>query len=249
MIVKALRTPIIHKNDDFFGILAAALPETLPEKTILAVTSKILALCEGSVVPKVTGDRQEKKTLVMQEAEAYIPATQSKYDVILTIKGQVLAVNAGIDESNADGSYVLWPRDSYAAAEEIWQWMREKYGLKECGVIVTDSRTIPLKWGTIGTCLGHCGFLALCNRIGDKDLFGHTMQMTQVNVAEALSVSSVLLMGEVAESTPLALITEAPQVVFQDRSPSPEERAALIIEPEDDVYAPLITAATWKKNS
>lgn len=249
MIVKALQTPIIHTHDDFFAILAAALPETLPEKTILAVTSKILALCEGSVAPRTTGDRQEKQALVMQEAEAYIPATQSKYDVILTIKGQVLAVNAGIDESNADGAYVLWPRDSYATAEEIWRWMRGKYGLKDCGVIVTDSRTIPLKWGTIGTCLGHCGFLALCNRIGDKDLFGHTMQMTQVNVAEALSVSSVLLMGEVDESTPLALITDAPQVVFQESPPSAEERAALIIEPKDDVYAPLITAANWKKNT
>lgn len=247
MKVRAYQTPVIHIHDDFFAVLEAALPATLPENTVLAITSKIIALCEGAVAERTLATKEEKYALVQQEADAYIAPTASKYGVILTIKDHVLAVSAGIDESNADGAYVLLPRDSYAVAEKVWHWMREKYQLKHCGVIVTDSRTIPLKWGTIGTCLAHCGFSALTNRIGENDLFGHTMQMTQVNVAEALAVSAVLLMGEVAESTPLATITDAPQIVYQDHPPSAVEKEALVIAPEDDVYGPIITAADWKK--
>lgn len=247
MKVRAYQTPVIHIHDDLFSILESALPAALPENTVLAITSKIIALCEGAVAERVLASKEEKYALVRQEADAYIDPHASKYGVMLTIKDHVLAVSAGIDESNADGAYVLLPRDSYAVAEKVWYWMREKYQLKHCGVIITDSRTMPLKWGTIGTCLAHCGFSALINRIGEKDLFGHIMQMTQVNAAEALAVSAVLIMGEVAESTPLATITNAPQIVYQDHPPSLAEKEALLIAPEDDVYAPIITAAKWRK--
>lgn len=245
MKVTPIKTPIVHAHDNLITVIAAALPPIVAEGTILAITSKIIALCEGAVVAKKSGSREEKHALVMQEAERYVPPQNSKYDVILTIKEQVLAVNAGIDESNADGRYVLWPQDSYATAQMVWEWMRTTYVVKNCGVIVTDSRTIPLKWGTIGTCLAHCGFQALNNRIGEKDLFGHEMQMTQVNVAEAVAVSAVFEMGEVAESTPLALITDVSAVVFTQTPPTEDEKKSLVIAPEDDVYAPVLMSAPW----
>ncbi len=245
MKVTPIKTPIVHAHDSLIALLADALPDSLPERCILAVTSKIIALCEGSVVPKEANTKDEKYALVMREAERYVPPSNSKYGVLLTIKDQVLAVNAGIDESNGDGMYVLWPHDSYGAAQAVWEWLRETYSLKQCGVIVTDSRTIPLKWGTIGTCLAHCGFKALNNKIGEKDLFGHEMQMTQVNVAEALAISAVFEMGEVAEATPLAVIEDASTVVFTTTPPTEEEKRSLVIAPEDDVYAPVLMSAPW----
>ncbi len=243
----ALSTPVVHANADLFALLKSALPATLPEGTLLAITSKIVALAEGSVAEKKTGGRVEKHRLVMQEADAYIPAQYSQYGVMLTIKDSVLAVNAGIDESNADGTYVLWPKDSFAVAEKVWEWLKTEYGLRQRGVIITDSKTIPLRWGTIGTCLAYCGFKPLINKIGEKDLFGHEMQMTQVNVAEALAVTAVVLMGEVAESTPLALLHDIPQVVFTTEPPTEAEKESLCISLEDDVYSPLLTSAPWKK--
>ena len=109
--------------------------------------------------------------------------------------------------------------------------------------------SFPLKWGTIGTCLSHCGFATVNNMIGEKDLFGREMQMTQVNVAEALAVAAVLEMGEVAEAQPLCLITDATMTKFETEPPTPSEIRKLSIDIEDDMYAPLLTAVNWKRNN
>lgn len=252
MKTTAIKTAIVHAHDNLEQILRDAIIgsiKTIPENSVLAVTSKIVALCEGSVKPKVTGDKQEKHAVVASDCEFYTEPSSSRYDVMLTIKNSMLAVNAGLDESNADNQYVLLPRDSYAAAAKIWQFLRSEYGVKNVGVLITDSKTFPLKWGTMGTALGHCGFAGLHNRIGEKDLFGHEMVMTQVNVAEALAAASVLAMGEVAEQTPLCLVEDIPQIVFQDAPLSPEEIQNLHIAIEDDVFAPILTKADWRKGS
>jgi dihydrofolate synthase / folylpolyglutamate synthase len=63
--------------------------------------------------------------------------------------------NAEIDESNGDGKFILLPRDSYESAYTLWEILREKYKLKDLGIIITDSRTIPFRNGTTGVSLGH----------------------------------------------------------------------------------------------
>ena len=247
MKLTPIKTPIVHAHDDLFKIITSSIP-TIEEYSVLAVTSKIIALCEGNISPVVTGSREEKHAIVREEADAYIDASNSKYDVMLAIKDQVLAVNAGVDMSNADNQYVRLPKESYKSSAGLWQSVKTHYGIKNLGILITDSKTIPLKWGTIGTALAHCGFKGVRNRIGERDLFGYEMQMTQVNIAEALAVSAVLSMGEVAEQQPLCLIEDIPQIEFQDQPPTPEEIKALEISIEDDVYAPILQSAPWKRN-
>ena len=247
MRITPIKTPIVHTNDDLYALLNAALPPQLAERTVVVVTSKIVALCEGAVRPKHGEDRAEKWEHVKQEAEWYIDPHSSKYELMLTIKNQILAVNAGIDESNADHQYVLFPHRPYESARLIWEFLKKKYGLQQVGVLITDSRTFPLKWGQIGTCLAYCGFQPINNKIGQKDLFDHELKMTQVNVAEALAVASVLEMGEAAESQPLAVIEDIGMVEFSDVAPTATAIAALAIAPEDDAYAPILTRAEWLK--
>jgi F420-0:gamma-glutamyl ligase len=95
--------------------------------------------------------------------------------------------------------------------------------------------------------LAHSGFEALNDYRNTPDIFGRIMQVTQANIAEALAASSVVVMGEGAEQTPLAIINDVPFVHFQDRNPSKEELEALTISIEEDIYAPLLTSVTWKK--
>ncbi len=248
MHITPLKTPIVQPHDELWPILRAGLPKSLVERTIVVVTSKIVGLCEGRVVPKKDGSKEEKRHLVEQEAEYYVdPRTsKSKYDIMLTMKHAILAVNAGIDESNVHDQYVLFPSDPMASAQKIWQFLRSEYNLEEVGVLITDSRTMPLKWGQMGTSLAYCGFSPLNDNRGLPDLFGRELVMTQVNVAESLAVAAVLEMGEAAESTPLALITEVPMVQFLTRPPTAEDVAALVIAPDDDVYAPVVMAAAWQ---
>lgn len=246
MNITAIKTRIVHKGDNLEEILNESLP-TLIEESVLVVTSKIVALSENAVVEKNLGTKEEKWELVKQQAELYTDPNDSPYQLMLTIKDQILAVNSGVDESNAEGDYVLLPQEPYKSAEKIWQFARQKYNLKHLGVVITDSRTFPLKWGIIGTCLAHCGFKALNNRIGEPDLFGHQMQMTQENITEALAVAANLVMGEVAEAQPLAIIENVPMVQFQEASPSAEELQQLKISLQDDAYSPILKTAAWFK--
>jgi F420-0:gamma-glutamyl ligase len=246
MKVTPIKTPIVHLGDDLEKIITENI-SYLPEKSVLVVTGKIISLSERAIAEKITGTKDEKWALVRQEAEFYTEATDSEYQLMLTVKDQILAVNAGIDESNADGTYVLFPKKPYESAARIWTFLREQYKISEVGVLIIDSRTFPLKWGIIGTSLAHCGFKALNNKIGELDLFGKEMQMTQENMTEGLAVAANVVMGEVAESQPFALIEDVPMVQFQDHSPTQAELQELKITLTDDAYAPILLKADWKK--
>jgi putative folate metabolism gamma-glutamate ligase len=245
MQIISYRTPIVRPQDDLFELLDSQLPQ-LSESTVVAVTSKIIGLCEGRVRAKTTEDKREKHALVRQEADYYLDPQQSKYDLMLTVKNNILAVNAGIDESNADGQYVYWPADPQAAANAIWTWLRDKRQVNQVGVIITDSKTTPLLWGVTGVAIAHAGFKALHDLIGQPDLFGRLLKMEKVNVAQGLATAAVLVMGEAAEQTPLATITDIPGIEWQDRIPTGEELAALRIELADDAYAPILEKAHWQ---
>ena len=251
MKVTAYKTPLIKKNDNLFEVIAHAIP-TLPERSIVVVSSKIIATCEDRFVPKQAGldreaQRAEKHDLVRQEADLFTDPHSSKYDLMLTIKRNWMFVNAGLDESNADDHYLLWPRNPQQAANDIWQFLRSHYGVSEVGVTISDSSSMPLNWGVIGRGIAHCGFEALKSYIGKPDLYGRPMKMEQVNITQAVTVAGVLEMGEGSEQTPLAVVEEIRDVVFQDRVPTNQELADLHIELEDDAYAPILTKADWKK--
>lgn len=246
MKVTPIKTQIVHAGDELIKVLDAALPKSLPERSVLVVTSKIVALCENAVA-QIIGGRTEKHDLVRKEAEYYIDPTNSKYDLMVTVRDGLVAVNAGIDESNADGQYVLFPDNPYGTAAHIWNYLRKKFSIKEVGVLITDSKTIPLKWGTVGTALAHCGFEALNDKRGELDLFGHEMMMTQVNTAEALAAAAVITMGEVSESQPLAIIEDIPMIKFMDHELTTKEIEDLQIDLDDDVFSPILKAADWKK--
>ncbi|MDA1079226.1 MAG: coenzyme F420-0:L-glutamate ligase [bacterium] len=241
----AYKTEIVHPNDDLLQHIFSAIPQ-IPEQSVLCITSKIAALCEGSVIPIKEGTRAEKHAVVAREADYYLPPDASQYNLMLTIKHQVLAVNAGVDESNVSGVYALLPKDPYGLAVQIWKALKQHYKITELGVVITDSRTIPLKWGSVGTALGHCGFVAINSHIGEKDLLGRELKMTTVNVAESLAEVATFEMGESAERQPLAIVTEVPRIVFQAAPPTAAEIQALYISRDDDVYAPILSAVTWQ---
>jgi len=256
MQVLPLKTPIIQPKQALRPIIKAAIkaqfPSGLPERSVVVVTSKIIAYEQGRLVPKESGldleaERAVKHQLVRQESDWYLEPQLSKYDLMMTITDATLTVNAGIDESNAAEHYVLWPKDLHAEASKIWTNLREDFDVQEVGVIITDSRSIPLRWGVVGMALASCGFAPLNNHIGDQDLFGREIEMVQVNVAEALAVAAVLEMGEVAEQSPLAVVTEAKMLKFMDRPPTEAEIAKLKIAPADDMYGPLLSSVDWQK--
>ncbi|MHB0877079.1 MAG: coenzyme F420-0:L-glutamate ligase [Anaerolineae bacterium] len=244
MRVESIRTHAITTADhDLLAILDAYVPP-VADGGVLAITSKIVAICEGRVVP---AHAAEKQALVEQEAEWFLPQTSSRYNVSLTLKRDLLIAAAGIDASNAGGHYVLWPSDPQGAANSARAHLARRLGLHRFGVIITDSKTTPLRWGVTGAAIAHSGFQAVNDLIGEPDIFGRPLEMTRVHVADGLAGAAVLVMGEAAEQTPLAVITDVPFVCFQDRDPTVEELERLRIEPADDLYAPLLQAVPWRR--
>ena len=247
MKVSSIKTHKITQQDtDILAILDKYLP-VLREGTVVVVTSKIVSICEGRIVnnPEAGG----KERLVVKEAEYFLPSQESKYDVFLTIKDGLLMPTAGIDESNIDGDYVLLPKHSQASANRIREHLAKKFSLKNLGVIITDSKTTPWRWGTTGVALSHSGFAALRDYRGKPDLFGRIMKMTQANNMDALAVAAVAVMGEGKEQTPLAVIEDLPFITFQHRNPTKKELKDLRIDMKDDLYAPLLKSVKWIKGN
>lgn len=244
MYVTAIRTKPVHPGDSLTRLLDEFVPH-LVERSVLAITSKIVSLCEGAVV-KNDGS-VDKHVLIKQEADGYLdlPLSQT-YGVAITIKNHLLVANAGIDESNGNGYFILWPRNPFRSAATIWKYLRKMNHLNYLGIIITDSHVIPLQWGTRGRTLAWCGMEPLKNYIGTPDIFGINLHATKANIVDGLASAAVTVMGEGNEQTPLAAITDVPFVSFTDHPPTKEEIASLTINPADDIYAPILTSVRWK---
>jgi Uncharacterized conserved protein len=111
----------------------------------------------------------------------------------------------------------------------------EHYGIKTLGVLITDSRTVPLRSGTTGISLGYAGFEGLRDYRGLPDIYDRPFKVSQTNVADGLAAAAVFIMGEGSERQPLATVTDA-RVVFTDRAIKKEE---IQIPLEDDLYLPF----------
>jgi len=240
MKTHAIKTHLIQLDESLPALLDRYLPP-LEENSIVVVTSKIVSLSEGRTIQKKIG----KETLIKQEADAYLDEP-NPHGVLLTIKNGILIPNAGIDESNANGVYILYPKDSHLSARKIWEHLRTQHRLRHLGVLITDSHTSPMRWGVTGIALAWCGFAPLNNYIGTPDCFGRHLHFTKANVVDALAASAVFAMGEGNEQTPLALITELEKVTFVESAPTQEEIESLKIPMQEDLYGPLLMKGDWK---
>jgi dihydrofolate synthase / folylpolyglutamate synthase len=218
----------------------------IQEKSVLAITSKILSLSQNRVIP--INAVPDKHSLIQEEADYYLEGDYVKqYGVCLTIKNGILIPTAGIDESNANAHYILYPIQIEAAISDIWHALRAHYQIQDLGILLTDSHTTPLRRGVTGIALGWCGFKPLYNYIGTPDIHGRLLAVTQLNLVDSLASAAVCVMGEGNEQTPLVLITEIDKLVFQNAPPTDAELQSVVIPLEEDLYAPLLNSVAWIK--
>lgn len=245
MLVTPIKTHKITLDDQSINnILDQYIPE-LQEKSIVAIASKIVAICERRVVEP--NSSVDKNTIAKREAEYYLPREYNQYGFMITINHNILIASAGVDESNGNGNIILWPANPQQSANNIREYLCEKFNIKYVGVVITDSRTSPLRWGVTGVALAHSGFAGIYSYIGKPDIFGRLMQAEKTNVADTMATSAVAVMGEGDEQQPIATIQDIPFVEFQDRNPTQEELDGSKISIGDDVFSSLLTAVKWEK--
>lgn len=229
MRVRGVRTRIFKESEDVVAFVKSHIPK-LRENSVLAITSKIVALSEGR-----TASSRDKEKLIKKESTW---ALRTHKEWWWTEKDGMLLVNAGIDDSNAKGKLVLLPRDSFKIARNLQMRLRKLYRIRKLGIVITDSRISPMRAGVTGLALGYAGFRGVRDYRGKRDLFGRKLKVTMTDIADSLATVATLVMGEGAERRPLAIIEDAP-VEFVERV----NRKEVQVSAKDDMYAPLFKRA------
>jgi coenzyme F420-0:L-glutamate ligase len=220
---------------------------------IMAITSKAIAVSEGRIaeLSKIAASKKAQNLsekyhvlpeiceLIIREADTIIGGIDG---VILTLKGNTLIANAGIDKKNAGlGNVVLHPEDPSRAAEQIRNEFLNTEG-KRIGVIITDSRTQPLRVGTIGLALAVSGFDPIVDERGKPDLFGRPLQVTKRALADELASAAEILMGETDERVPVVLVKNSP-ITLTDFTPS---LSTLFVPPDICFYTKILSRLNRK---
>lgn len=244
MLATAIKTHKIQVGESLTAILDLYLPP-LEEEDIIVITSKVVSLCEGRVISKSS---VRKDVLIYEEADAIASTPHRPYDVYLTIKNNLIIPSAGIDESNSQDNYILYPKNVQETACHVWEHIQKKHHLKHFGVMITDSHTTPLRRGVTGVALGWYGFNPLYSYVDKPDIYGHPLKFTYLNLIDALASTATLVMGEGDEQTPLAYLKNVPKIDFytQPSLQKSQEIVSVSIPLEDDLYAPLLTCVPWE---
>lgn len=197
-------------QDDLFEVLAESLP-TLNERDVVLISSKVVAIHEGSCMPIHETDKQ---ALVDSESELSIP--REYWGTPLTVKHSAFIGTAGIDESNADGHFVLLPKAPFKSAKLIHDFLLKRSGLTELGVVIVDSHSTPMRRGATGISIGWWGFMPTINHVGEEDLFGRELKLEVTNLVDGLAAGANVVMGETSECQPVVIARGVPNLTFTD---------------------------------
>lgn len=236
--IKVRTRKILPPKDNLYAVFEESLPR-LKEGDVVVITSKVVAIHQGRSV--LISEKVSKKNLIKQEAERLMPRYEiNGHGYTLTIKNYTLIASAGIDESNANGHYILWPKHPEKAAREICLNLKKKFRLKKLAVIITDSHITPLHLGTTGIAIGFFGLVPLRDYRKKPDIFGRSLKVTRSNLVDGLAAAAVLCMGEGKEQTPIVIIRNCAEIKFTNK----ETFKNLVISPEEDLYFPLLKKFT-----
>ena len=189
---------------------------------VLAVSSKYLAGAQGRVVdlegvrtyPGAGGIAKRYRMpekfaeVVRRESDAVLGGIVGF--VMSAIDG-ILAPNAGIDRSNSGGGggrVILYPSDPYRDAEGLRRKIFLRFSVN-AGVIITDSRLMPARAGTVGVAIACAGMEPVKDMRAQRDTAGNPLKVTVQATADGLAAAANHGMGEGAESRPYVLIKKS----------------------------------------
>ena len=217
--------PEIRPGDALAPLIVGALAENgsaLGSDSIVVVAQKIVSKSEGrfawldEVIPSdkarelagITGKDARLVELTLSESTRVLRAVPG----VLIVRhrlGYVMA-NAGIDMSNVPGEAgreraLLLPLDPDASAAALREALRLATG-QAVGVIVSDSFGRPWRNGVTGVALGTAGIPSLHSLIGQPDLFGRPLRVSEIAVADELAAGASLVMGQADEGCPVVQV-------------------------------------------
>jgi coenzyme F420-0:L-glutamate ligase/coenzyme F420-1:gamma-L-glutamate ligase len=223
-LIPLMGLPMVEPGDDIARLIADCISAnglSLVEGDVLVIAQKIISKAEGryalldevEVSPRARDLAEQAHKdprlvqLILDESSAVL---RVRPGVIIAEhrNGYVLA-NAGIDRSNIHSDpdtprVLLLPRDPDASARRISSALAAG-GCIPPQVIINDSLGRAWRNGTVGVAIGTAGLEPLFCQIGDRDLFGNLLEVTEPAVADELAAAASLVMGQAAEGCPVVL--------------------------------------------
>lgn len=207
--------PLIQSGDDLPSIICEKIQ--LQDRDIVIIASTIVAKAEGEIFRLEDVEvREEAFEIANRDGKdaRFVQAILSRSKEVLVEKPFMLVttltghtcVNAGVDESNIEDGFLLYPpRNPDLSASRLGKRLEELSG-KRLSVIVTDTNGRAFKIGQTGVAIGIHKIKPIKRWIGEKDLFGKVLEITEEAVADELAGAANLLMGEGAGGIPVVVI-------------------------------------------
>jgi coenzyme F420-0:L-glutamate ligase/coenzyme F420-1:gamma-L-glutamate ligase len=223
--------PIVRPGDDLAALIKAALAVAeidVQNGDVFVVTSKVVSRAEGrfarlSEVTPSPRARQLAEAVDKDPALVQLILDEST-SVSRTAPGVVIARHrCGIV------SALLLPADPDASAATLRAKLVAQLGC-HVGIVISDSLGRPFRFGTVGHAIGAAGIVALDDRRGTTDLYGRTLEHTEVALADQLAAAADMVAGQAGEGRPVVLIRGV------DRQGN-GRAADLLRPPEKDLYA------------
>ena len=231
---------------DLFNEITKTLSENgvlLENGDVIVISSKYIASSQGRIldIGKVTvsenANHISKKykmnpefvEIVLRESDKIFGGISG---FIITSSDNILAPNAGIDKSNSNGTkLILYPENPYQIAEILKRKIFFDYSV-HVGIIITDSRLMPARVGTVGVAIACSGLEPVKDLRGQHDLDGNPLKVTFQATADNLASIANHKMGEGSESQPIAIVRDS-ECELTSRKIEPTEMS---ISHEECVY-------------
>lgn len=233
----------VRPGDDLVELLLAALDasgETLHDGDILCVSSKVVALSEGALIPVpeglATASEEELQLAVRDAARARASGivAEAPWVTITRTHHGLVAANGGIDRSNVtDDAMLDLPRDPDASAAHLREALEQATG-RSVGVLITDTFGRPWRLGQTDVAIGASGLRVLRDERGSHDLDGRPLEVTVAAVGDALAAAADLVRSK-ASATPFVRIRGLQALTEAGGATS--GRAADLVRPfEEDLF-------------
>ena len=134
--------------------------------------------------------------------------------IIVETKHGWVCANAGIDRSNvaphSDQEWILrLPDDADRSARDLRARLKQATG-RDVGIIIDDTHGRAWRNGAIGVAIGVAGLPAVEDLRGREDLFGYTLQVTTIGLADQIASAASLLQGQADEGYPIVHVRGVP---------------------------------------
>ena len=216
--------PMVEPGDDLASILVAGIEASghrPRSQDVIVVAQKIVSKAEGryrrldEVTPsprarEIARESHKDPRLIEVILSESAEVIRCKRDVVITEHrlGFVMA-NAGVDQSNVDHEggerVLLLPADPDGTCRALKRWLDAHFGVS-FGVVINDSFGRAWRNGVVGVALGAAGLPSLVDMVGEPDLFGRKLRVTQIALADEIAAAASLVMGQAAERQPAVLV-------------------------------------------